>query len=57
MTFRDGRWAIAERWAVREWLRPEGGILTPATGGGPTARRDGSDPVELLRAQLTEAQR
>ena len=52
MTFRDGRWAIAERWAVREWLRPEGGVLTPATGAEPLARRDGSDPVELLRDRL-----
>ncbi len=57
MTFRSGRWAISERWAVREWLRPEGGVLTPATGAGPLARRDGSDPVELLRDRLTNAPR
>jgi len=52
MAFRDGRWAIQERWAVREWLRPEGGVLRAADGPGPVARRDGSDPVELLRARL-----
>jgi hypothetical protein len=56
MTFRDGRWAITERWAVREWLRPEGGVLTPATGAGPLARRDGSDPVEVLRERLAARQ-
>jgi hypothetical protein len=53
LAFREGRWAIAERWAVREWLRPEGGVLKPADGP-PTARRDGSDPVELLRARLSD---
>ena len=55
LAFRDGRWAIAERWAVREWLRPEGGVLAPAAGPGPAARRDGTDPVEVLRARLSEA--
>jgi hypothetical protein len=53
MTLRDGRWAITERWAVREWLRPEGGVLAPASGSGPQARRDGSDPVQVLRERLT----
>jgi hypothetical protein len=51
MAFRDGRWAIAERWAVREWLRPEGGVIRASTQE-PVARRDGADPVQLLRAQL-----
>ena len=53
LTFRDGRWAIAERWAIREWLRPEGGVLKAARGPGPVAARDGTDPVQQLRDRLT----
>lgn len=53
LTFRSGRWAIAERWAVREWIRPDGGALTATDGPGPAARRDGSDPVEVLRRRLS----
>lgn len=54
LALRDGRWAIAERWAVREWLRPEGGVLEASAGPGPVAARDGSDPVEQLRRRLTQ---
>lgn len=55
MAFRDGRWAIAERWAIREYVRVDAGRLTPVVPSeeaGPVARRDGSDPVQLLRGRL-----
>ena len=51
LTFRDGRWAIAERWAVRSGCdrgRRAEGRRRP----GPAARRDGTDPVQLLRERL-----
>lgn len=51
LTFRDGRWAIQERWAVREWLRPENGVL-PASTEEPRSTRDRTDPVQRLRARL-----
>lgn len=53
LTFREDRWAITERWAVREWLRPEGGVIRAVNGPGPAARRDGTDPVQALRQRLT----
>jgi hypothetical protein len=42
---RDGRWAIAERWAVREWTRSDAGRYLAREADGPTGRRDRSDPL------------
>ncbi|MGY4709819.1 nuclear transport factor 2 family protein [Mycolicibacterium sp. CBM1] len=47
MERRDGRWAIAERWAVREWTRPE--VFVAADRPGPRGRRDHDDPLYVLR--------
>lgn len=52
MERRDGKWAIAERWAVREWTRSDAGRLTLPESDGPRGRRDGSDPLDALRARL-----
>lgn len=52
MERRDGKWAIAERWAVREWTRSDAGRLTLPEGDGPRGRRDGSDPLDAVRARL-----
>ncbi|NHC23800.1 nuclear transport factor 2 family protein [Nocardioides sp. IC4_145] len=48
----DGAWRIRERWAVREWTRSEAGRLTPGTGSGPRAARDGSDPLDVALGRL-----
>lgn len=57
-TWRDGRWAISERWAVREWTRSDAGRLMPKEGAGPSGSRDGDDPLIRLQRtlQVTEAQ-
>lgn len=52
MERRDGRWAIAERWAVREWTRSDAGRLIGPEGRGPRGRRDASDPLAALRARI-----
>ena len=49
MAFRDGRWAILERWAVREWTRSDAGRLLAKEGAGPSGRRDDLDPLILLQ--------
>lgn len=49
MTREAGRWAIKQRWAIREWTRSDAGRLMPKEGEGPTAARDRTDP--LYRAQ------
>ncbi len=49
MERRDGRWAITERWAVREWTRPD--VFVAAERPGPRGRRDADDPLALLRAR------
>ncbi len=46
MTRRDGRWAIAERWAVREWTRPEKFVAPERPG--PRGTRDADDPLFVL---------
>ncbi|SBS74645.1 conserved hypothetical protein [uncultured Mycobacterium sp.] len=46
MERRDGRWAIAERWAVREWTRPD--VFVPPERPGPRGRRDADDPLPVL---------
>jgi hypothetical protein len=42
---RAGRWAIDERWAVREWTRSDAGRQLAKEGDGPGGSRDRSDPV------------
>lgn len=49
---RDGRWAVAERWAVREWTRSETGRFMAKEGDGPSPRRDQEDVVYALKARL-----
>ncbi|MEW2353621.1 nuclear transport factor 2 family protein [Spirillospora sp. NPDC029432] len=57
MAFRDGRWAIAERWAVREWTRSDAGRLIAKEAPGPAGTRDENDPLARLQRRLrgTEA--
>jgi hypothetical protein len=45
MQRRDGRWAIAERWAVRDWTRSDAGLSMLKEGRGPSGTRDRTDPV------------
>lgn len=52
MTFADGRWAIAERWAVREWTRSDAGRFVAKEGAGPSGRRDERDPLSQLRRRV-----
>lgn len=52
MTRINGRWAIAERWAVREWTRSDAGRYMPKEGHGPSPSRDATDPVLQLRRHL-----
>ena len=52
MTLRDGRWAIDERWAVREWTRSDAGRYIAKEGKGPSPGRNGDDPLYALRAKL-----
>jgi len=52
MQRRAGRWAIAERWAVREWTRSDAGRLMPREGTGPSGARDHTDPLYVALAQL-----
>ena len=47
MERRDGRWAIAERWAAREWTRRE--TFIPPERPGPRGRRDAEDPLYVLK--------
>jgi len=44
---RSGRWAIVERWCVRDWARSDAGQSAPL-GDGPRGSRSPDDPV--LRA-------
>jgi hypothetical protein len=46
MERRSGRWAIAERWAVREWTRPD--VFVAAEQPGPRGTRDADDPLAVL---------
>jgi hypothetical protein len=45
MERRRGRWAIAERWAVREWTRSDAGRAMVKEGAGPSGARDRTDPL------------
>ncbi|MEU3270260.1 nuclear transport factor 2 family protein [Saccharomonospora sp. NPDC006951] len=53
MTRRRGRWAISERWAVREWTRSDAGRLLAKEGAGPSGRRDDGDPLYLATARAS----
>ncbi|KAA0106174.1 nuclear transport factor 2 family protein [Mycolicibacterium sp. P1-5] len=46
MERRSGRWAIAERWAVREWTRPD--VFVAPEQHGPRGTRDADDPLFVL---------
>lgn len=50
MAKRNGRWAILERWAVREWTRSDAGSAIPREADGPAGRRDRGDL--LYRAEI-----
>ncbi len=56
MEWRDGRWAIAERWATREWTRSDAGRFMPKEGAGPSGSRDGDDPLIQLQRRLYGAE-
>ncbi|MCB2047899.1 MAG: nuclear transport factor 2 family protein [Novosphingobium sp.] len=49
---RDGHWAVAERWAVREWTRSDAGRFVTKEGDGPSPRRDREDVVYAVRRKL-----
>ncbi|GAY14156.1 nuclear transport factor 2 family protein [Mycobacterium sp. shizuoka-1] len=46
MERRNGRWAIAERWAVREWTRPD--VFVAPERRGPRGTRDAEDPLSVV---------
>lgn len=48
----NGRWVIAERYAVREWTRSDAGRRRTAEADGPRGRRDRDDPWYVLRRQI-----
>jgi hypothetical protein len=52
MTRRNGRWAIQERWAVREFTHSNAGRALPKEGVGPGGERGPGDPLAQLRAKL-----
>ena len=49
MTKRDGRWAIQERWAVRDWTRSDAGRYVGKEAQGPSGSRDAEDPLWVLK--------
>lgn len=49
---RNGRWAVAERWAVREWTRSDAGRHMAKEGDGPSPRRDREDIVYSVRRKV-----
>ncbi|GEK79642.1 nuclear transport factor 2 family protein [Agrococcus baldri] len=52
MTKVGGRWAIAERWAIREWTRSDVGLLIPKEGKGPSPARGPDDIVYRLKRKV-----
>jgi SnoaL-like protein len=48
----DGRWRVAERFALREWTRVDVGQRDPE-GAGPRGSRDRSDPIYRVLDELT----
>lgn len=49
---RDGGWAIAERWAVREWTHSDAAVRVDREAPGPAGARDGTDVVQVLLGRL-----
>ena len=45
-------WRIRERFAVREWTHSDADIRIEPEADGPRGRRDGTDPIDLLRARV-----
>ncbi|MFD4467215.1 nuclear transport factor 2 family protein [Rhodococcus sp. NPDC058505] len=52
MERRGARWAIAERWAVREWTRSDAGRMIAPEAAGPRGARGGRDLLDALRARV-----
>jgi hypothetical protein len=52
MTYRDGRWAILERWAIREWIHTDTPAAPFSQARGRLGRRDRDDPLYLALARL-----
>jgi hypothetical protein len=55
MEYRDGRWAIVVRWAVREWTRSDAGRFVTKEGAGPAGARGAdlaNDPLYVLARSL-----
>ena len=52
MSKRDGRWAISERWATRDWTRSDAGRYVPKEAEGPTGTRTQEDPLWVLKRKL-----
>jgi hypothetical protein len=52
MSRRAGRWAISERWAVREWTRSDAGRSIHREGPGPVGFRDRRDPLYVVTEQV-----
>ncbi len=52
MERRDGVWAIAERWAIREWTRSEAGMFVAPEASGPRGTRGSDDLFGQLRCRL-----
>ncbi|MEV0085544.1 nuclear transport factor 2 family protein [Saccharopolyspora sp. NPDC050642] len=54
MAKRDGRWAIVERFAVREWTHSTVGAQLAPEGDGPRGSRDADDPYYVLARRIQE---
>ena len=53
MERRGGRWAIKERWAVREWTRSDTGRMIAPEAPGPRGTHGESDLVYALRQRVS----
>lgn len=54
MTRENGRWAIKERWAIRDWTRDATNSYIPKQGDGPAGRRNAEDPLHALRSRILQ---
>ncbi|QDQ98396.1 nuclear transport factor 2 family protein [Tomitella fengzijianii] len=52
MERRHGRWAIAERWAAREWTRSDAGRMMPKEAAGPSGGSGADDPLIRLQRSV-----
>lgn len=57
MTYEHDRWAIRERWAVREWTRSDAGRFVAKEGAGPAGSRDDKDPLYEAQWRARETAR